>query len=43
MLSKPDFIEKKIILIFPKNGDKLSFKNDNLVVNDINRKSKISN
>lgn len=34
MLSFPDFKEKKIIIIFPKDGEKLSFKNDNLVVKD---------
>lgn len=32
MLTKPDFLEKKIILIFSKDGDKISFKNDNIVV-----------
>ena len=40
MLSKPDFIEKKVILIFSKSGDKLSFKNDNLIVSDIDGKVK---
>lgn len=34
MLSEPDFVEKKIILIFTQNGDKLSFKNDNLLILD---------
>ncbi len=34
MLTKPDFIEKKIILVFSKNGDKISFKNDNLILVD---------
>lgn len=34
MLSEPDFKEKKIILIFSQNGDKLSFKNDNLLILD---------
>lgn len=32
MLTKPDFIKKKIVLIFANDGDKLSFKNDNLIV-----------
>lgn len=34
MLTTPDFMSKKIIIVFPKNGDKISFKNDNLIVND---------
>ncbi|MCD7780854.1 MAG: type V CRISPR-associated endonuclease Cas1 [Candidatus Gastranaerophilales bacterium] len=32
MLSEPDFKEKKIILVFSQNGDKISFKNDNIVI-----------
>ncbi len=32
MLSEPDFIEKKIILVFSQDGDKISFKNDNIVI-----------
>ena len=34
MLSEPDFIEKKIILIYTKDGDKISFKNDNIIIAD---------
>ena len=34
MLTTPDFMSKKIIVVLPKNGDKISFKNDNLVVLD---------
>lgn len=34
MLSKPDFKEKHAVLVFAKDGQKLSFKNDNLVVKD---------
>ena len=34
MLSEHDFIEKKIILVYPKDGDKISFKNDNLIITD---------
>lgn len=34
MLSEPDFIEKKIILVFTRDGDKISFKNDNIIVTD---------
>lgn len=34
MLSKLDFVEKKIIMVFTKNGDKISFKNDNFIIND---------
>lgn len=40
MLNKPDFMEKKIILVFPKKGDKISFKNDNIVITDIENKVK---
>lgn len=41
MLSKPDFVEKKVILVFTKNGDKISFKNDNLIINDSQGKMKL--
>lgn len=41
MLTKPDFTEKKIIIISPKDGDKLSFKNDNLIVTDSENKIKL--
>ena len=41
MLSFPDFNEKKIILVFPKNGDKFAIKNDNFIVEDINKKIKV--
>lgn len=34
MLSEPDFIEKKILVIFTHNGEKISFKNDNIIVLD---------
>lgn len=34
MLTLPDFVEKKIVIAFPKNGDKISFKNDNLLITD---------
>ncbi len=34
MLTKPDFMAKKIILFFPQNGEKISFKNDNLIIKD---------
>lgn len=34
MLTGPDFIEKKVLIIYPQNGDKISFKNDNIVVVD---------
>lgn len=34
MLEKPDFEKKQIIFIFAKKGEKLSFKNDNMVVTD---------
>lgn len=41
MLSEPDFIEKKIVVVFPKNGDKISFKNDNIVITDLDNKIKM--
>ena len=34
MLTLPDFVEKKIVIAFPKNGDKISFENDNLLITD---------
>lgn len=34
MLSEPDFIEKKILVVFTHNGEKISFKNDNIIVLD---------
>lgn len=40
MLTKPDFLEKKIILIFTHEGEKISFKNDNVVITDSDRKIK---
>lgn len=41
MLSEPDFIEKKIILVYSKDGDKISFKNDNLIITGIDNKIKL--
>lgn len=32
MLTKPDFLEKKVILVFTKDKEKISFKNDNLII-----------
>ena len=40
MLSEPDFVEKKIILVHLKGGEKISLKNDNLVVKDKDGKIK---
>ena len=34
MLTRPDFMEKKVILLFAHNGEKISFKNDNVVIKD---------
>lgn len=34
MLSANDFSKKQIIFMFPKEGDKLTFSNDNIVVKD---------
>lgn len=41
MLTTPDFMAKKVIAIFPKDGDKISFKNDNLIVTNEIGKIKI--
>jgi CRISPR-associated protein Cas1 len=32
MITKPDFMAKKVILVFTQNKEKISFKNDNLVI-----------
>lgn len=40
MLSEPDFREKKVILVHSKDGDKISFRNDNLIVKDKDEKIK---
>lgn len=40
MLTEPDFVEKKIIIVMPQRGDKNSFKNDNIIITDINEKIK---
>ncbi len=40
MLSAPDFEKKQIIFVFLSRGDKLSFKNDNIVVRDETEKIK---
>lgn len=40
MLTEPDFIEKKIIIVVPQRGDKISFKNDNIIITDIDGKIK---
>ena len=34
MLSLPDFKQKQIIFVFVKKGEKLSFRNDNIIVKD---------
>ena len=40
MLSDPDFVEKKIILVHLNKGDKISFRNDNLILTDKDNKVK---
>lgn len=40
MLTLPDFKEKKIVIFFNSKGDKISFKNDNLIIKDINNVTK---
>ena len=34
MLERPDFVKKQIIFLFANRGEKISFKNDNIVVTD---------
>ena len=41
MLDKNDFSMKQIVLIFCNNGEKLSFKNDNLIVKDNDNKMRL--
>lgn len=41
MLTTPDFMAKKVIIVFPKDGDKISFKNDNFIVTNKDNKIKI--
>ena len=38
MLSLPDFKEKQIIFVFTRNDEKLSFKNDNIIVKNMEGK-----
>ncbi len=40
MLSWPDFKEKQIVLALLSHGDKLSFRNDNVIITDENKKIK---
>lgn len=40
MLTEPDFVEKKIVIAMPQKGDKISFKNDNIIITDIEGKIK---
>ena len=41
MLTKPDFIKKKIVLVFANDGDKISFKNDNIIVTNKEERIKL--
>ena len=41
MLSAPDFKQKQIVLAFLSHGDKLSFRNSNVVIKDQNNKIKL--
>ena len=36
MITKPDFVEKKLIMVYPQDGEKISFKNDNIIVETSN-------
>lgn len=41
MLTRPDFCEKKVIIVLTKNGDKISFQNDNIIVKNGEGKTKL--
>lgn len=41
MLTEPDFVAKQIVAIFPKNGEKIQLKNDNLVITNKENKIKL--
>ena len=41
MLTLPDFYAKNIVVVYPKDGDKISFKNDNFIVVSADNKIKI--
>ena len=41
MLTTPDFVAKKVIVIFPQKGDIIAFKNDNLIVSNAESKIKM--
>lgn len=34
MISRPDFLKKQILFVFTSSGEKLSFKNDNIIITD---------
>jgi len=34
MITKPTFLYNKILIVFTMNGDKISFKNDNIIIKD---------
>lgn len=40
MLTEPDFLEKKIIIVYQKEGEKISFQNDNIIIKDVTEKIK---
>lgn len=40
MLSTKDFSKKQVLFLFTNQGDKLSFKNDNVVIKDKNNVTK---
>ena len=40
MLDRPDFVKKQIIIMFANRGEKISFRNDNVVISDKDGKVK---
>ncbi len=41
MLTKPDFLAKKVVVAFYNDGEKISFKNDNIVITERDGKIKL--
>ena len=40
MLDRPDFVKKQIIVMFANRGEKISFRNDNVIISDKDGKVK---
>lgn len=40
MIDQTDFLKKQFVFYFPSEGDKMTFQNDNLVIKDMDKKTK---